>query len=610
MDQNLAAAKALTLIHKNKKIQMCIPQDRVTPCSSLSGRKCVISTPPMPATKSTSATSSLEEEGDESFVDLSSAPMEPMDTTESLVTAATNKTQSSTSEASGAALVQMQSSRSGDNSPGRSPVPCQPMRNPSDYEPSSPSEASGSLDSSTNVLSTRSSDVVVASHMPSASTISSSEIVGMDLSPSVPSGPSFSLPAGKDDLSSVLPVAGLSDIAIPGEFRRRGRSWKFLNFLSTAPPILTEDLVYKLIEQGQSAFDPDFRDLTNQIWLVFSSPDSLNQSFLLPQDEVSVTGQETGIKVDLVSLRRTYSAMFGLESDRVKNTMINAMEMYRGYLQRQKAFKTKESLSHFVILLENPLLPSPEFLKCFPKLLKAMVTLPISQKERLIRWYSHYPTDDLLNLIRSLQQLITLQLLFSEEEHPHHYLLQSDPSIAAASGAMGFFFFANLLKARREDGMKTMTNTLNSFVAKPKPEFMQTSDTDYEQLILRLQVHPSLIRHFPIPLSEFINEELNRRVDMSVDYQREYGSSIGDKTFSFLEHPYMLNVTNKVEKLYRDNLVSMFSERHRAVIHSVLTGVADIPYLVLRVSREKIIEDTLVQVSLINIHPASLVTDK
>ena len=353
----------------------------------------------------------------------------------------------------------------------------------------------------------------------------------------------------------------------------------------------------KLIAQGRSACDPDFRDLTNQIWLVFSSPDSLNQSFLLSKEEMNEVSVETGINVDLKAVRRTYKAVFSLDSERVKNTMINAMEMYRGYLQRQKSFKTKESLAHFVILLENPLLPSPEFLKCFPKLLKAMVTLPVSQKEQLIRWYSYYPTEDLLNLVRSLQQLITLQLLFSEEEHPHHYLPQSDPSITAASGAMGFFFFSNLLRAKRDNCMKPFTTSLNSFVAKPKPEFMQASDTDYEQLILRLQVHPCLMNSFPIPLTEFINDELNRRVDMAIDYQRDYGSNIGDKTFSFLEHPYMLNVTNKVEKLYRDNLVSMFSERHRAVIHSVLTGVADIPYLVLKISRETIVEDALVQVS-------------
>ena len=357
-------------------------------------------------------------------------------------------------------------------------------------------------------------------------------------------------------------------------------------------------MVYKLIDRCKSEGDHDFRKLTNQIWLVFSCPNSLNKSFLLPEEEVGVVGKETGISLDLKSVRRTYEALFELDSDRVRNTMINAMEMYRGYLQRQKAFKAKEKLSHFVILLENPLLSSPEFLKCFPKLLKAFVSLPISQKEVLIQWYSHYPTDDLLGFVRSFQQLITLQLLFSDEgEHAHHYVPQSDPSIAAASGAMGIFYFANLVKAKRGNDMKPLSNSLNSFIAKTKPEFLQASDSDYEQLILRLQVHPCLIRKFPIPLSEFTNEELNRRVDMSVDYQREYSNSIGEKSFSFLEHLYMLSVTNKVEKLYRDNLVSMFSERHRAVIHSVLTGVADIPYLILRISREKIVEETLVQVN-------------
>ena len=282
----------------------------------------------------------------------------------------------------------------------------------------------------------------------------------------------------------------------------------------------------------------------------------------------------------------------------MQNTLVNAMEMYKGYLQRVKSFKINESLSHFVILMENPLLSSPEFLTCYSKLLRAIESLPVPQKEHLIKWYSYYQVDELIQFIKALQQLITLQLLFSDEsEHSRYYIPQADTAIAAASGVMGLFFFSSLLKAKREDNMKDFTSSLNSFMTKTKPEFMQASDSDYEQLILRLQVHPCLIKKFSIPLSEFINEELNERIDMSKDYHREYTSNIGEKNFSFLEHPYMLTVTNKVEKLYRDNLVSMFSERHRSVIHSVLTGVADVPYLALRVCRESIVEDALVQVN-------------
>ena len=144
--------------------------------------------------------------------------------------------------------------------------------------------------------------------------------------------------------------------------------------------------------------------------------------------------------------------------------------------------------------------------------------------------------------------------------------------------------------------MKEFNSSLNSFVAKVKAEFLQSADSSYEQLILRLQVHPCLVREFPIATGEFINEELNGKVDMARDYQRKYGNSIEDTPFAFLEHPFVLSVTNKVEKLYRDNIVSMYSERHRAVIHSVLTGVADNFFLVLRINRDTIMEDALVQV--------------
>ena len=361
--------------------------------------------------------------------------------------------------------------------------------------------------------------------------------------------------------------------------------------------MLCEEAVDRLICQGQSANDPDFKDLTNRLWLVFSSPEHLNKSFMVPGDKSGPVAKETGIDVDIMAVRRTYARIFELENDRVQNTLINAMDMYKVYLQRVKSFKTSKSLSHFVILMENPLSSSPEFLKSYAKLLQAIESLPMAQKERLIHWYSHYPVDELLQLVRSLQQLITLQLLFSEEgEHARFYIPQADPAIAAATNVMGLLYFASLVMAKRENNMKEFCSSLNSFMAKPKPEFLQASDSDYEQLILRLKVHPCLVRTFPIPTSEFMNEELNEKVDMSKDYQREYSNTIGDQSFSFLEHPYMLSVTNKVEKLYRDNVVSMFSERHRAVIHSVLTGVADIPYLALRISRDSIVEDALVQV--------------
>ena len=224
MDQNQAAAKALTLVHKTKKFQICVPQDRVTSSSSSNtGKKSLLNT--LAVVPSQSGSSSLDSK-DESFVNLSSThtepmetaePMEAMETTDSLVTANTNKTDSTGSAAS-STIIQMQSGGSAENAPSLHNSTRQLVRIPSDIEPASSSEGTESLDTSTGVLSMHSSNQVVAAHMPSISTISSSEIVGMDLSPSVPSGPSFSLPQPKPELdgSAALPIPTLPDIA-PGE---------------------------------------------------------------------------------------------------------------------------------------------------------------------------------------------------------------------------------------------------------------------------------------------------------------------------------------------------------------------------------------------------------
>ena len=363
-------------------------------------------------------------------------------------------------------------------------------------------------------------------------------------------------------------------------------------------PSLTEAKVAELIEKAQKAGTEDYKELTSLIWLVFSSPESLNKSFQLPEKDRSDICIQTGITVDVKAVRRTFESLFSLDVASITNALVNAMDVYCSELQRRKTFRTRESLNHVVVLLENPLLHSPEFIKAFPKFLQTISLLPVERKESLIRWYSFYPVEELQNFVSSLQQLITLQLLFSDDsEHQRMYIPQSDPAIAAATNVMMLFFFANLLVAERTGSMRPMNAKLSSIAAKPKPEFMQKDDTDYERLLSRLQVHPANAFEPPMPFSEFLNEELNDRVNMSIDYQRGYmGGNNGDHVFSFLEYPFILNTANKVEKLLRDNLVSQFSERQRTLVHAVLTGVPDIPFLLLRIDRNSIVSDALVQV--------------
>lgn len=357
----------------------------------------------------------------------------------------------------------------------------------------------------------------------------------------------------------------------------------------------------ELIEKAERSGRQDYKDLTNTIWLVFSNPESLNRSFLLTKEEEKPTEacREPQISVDLGAVRRTYDSLFSLELDSVKNAMVNAMDMYCSQLQREKSFALKQSLNHFVILLENPLLHSPEFMKAFPKLLQAITGLPVERKELLIHWYSHYPAEELHGMLSSLQQMVTLQLLFSDDsDHHRMYIPQSDSAITSACGTMMIFFFADLLKAKREGDMRPMSGKLSSVAAKTKPRFMESEDSVFEQLLSRLKVHPANTIKAPIPITEFQNEELNNRVNMGMDYQRYMSGGPGssEPTFSFIEHPFILTAANKVEKLFRDNLVSQFGERQRTFFHAVLTGIPDIPFLMLRIDRNNMVQDTLVQV--------------
>ena len=322
-------------------------------------------------------------------------------------------------------------------------------------------------------------------------------------------------------------------------------------------------------------------------------------SFLV-EDKAKLTEahRETGIRVDLGSIRRVYQMIFDLEVEKVKKMMDNVMDIYKTELQNQRAFRIKESLNHFVTLLENPLLSSPEFLNSSPKLLKSISGLPVAQKETLCRWYSHYPTEELHSLVSSLQLMITLQLLRSEDgEHRRHYIPQSDSVVASATSVMTIFYFANLLKARRQGNMKEISKNLNSASVKRKAEFMQAEENVYNQLLARLEVHPALVIKAPIPLIEFVNEELNNHISMNVDYERWRRINDGERAFAFLEYPFILTTTNKTEKLFRDNILSMFHEQRMAVMHSLFTGVPDLPFLIIRVNRHDIISEALVQVS-------------
>ena len=262
-------------------------------------------------------------------------------------------------------------------------------------------------------------------------------------------------------------------------------------------PSTNEADVGKMIERATATEPSDWKEITSMIWLVFGDPYALNKSFLLPADAEGVqvtkdgSGKNGKVTVDLAAVRRTYEALLNLEVPAITNAFENAMSVYCSSFSQYKSFCQVESLNHVVLLMENPQLHSPEFMAASGKLLTTVAALPIQQKEMLVRFYSTYSIERLREFVSNFHQLITMQLLFSDDNPKSRgkvYLPQTDPLITASTNAMMIFFFASLLISERKGSVRPMNRSMSSIAANPKPRYLESTELECDQLLMRLQV--------------------------------------------------------------------------------------------------------------------------
>lgn len=269
------------------------------------------------------------------------------------------------------------------------------------------------------------------------------------------------------------------------------------SFLTLVTAHTSEAEVMKMIENAKQTQLIDCKEITSMIWLVFSNPEALNKSFLLPKEEEGVvvskdSSRKNGrVTVNVAAVHRTYNALLSLEVPSINNAFENAMSVYCSALMRQKAFCQVEPLNHIVLLLENPQLHSPEFMTASGKLLQLVASLPIQQKEMLIRFYASYSVERLREFVSNFHQLITMRLLFSDDSPKPRgkpYLPQTDPLIVSSTTVMTVFFFASLLLSEKSGLMRPMTQKLSSIAANPKPEYLQPIESECDQLLMRIKV--------------------------------------------------------------------------------------------------------------------------
>ncbi|CBY43468.1 unnamed protein product, partial [Oikopleura dioica] len=104
--------------------------------------------------------------------------------------------------------------------------------------------------------------------------------------------------------------------------------------------------------------------------------------------------------------------------------------------------------------------------------------------------------------------------------------------------------------------------------------------------------------------SEFVNEVINNALHVERDFinlrypdEEEFDAEEDDPQFSFFHHPFILNTEKKTKFLFYDSREKQVILRRQAEVFGRLS--LDLPYLIINVSRDNIIQDTLIQLEMV-----------
>lgn len=409
---------------------------------------------------------------------------------------------------------------------------------------------------------------------------------------------------------------------------------------------LTEEGLHEIIEQCDG--EKNWSRLIRTIGSVFSDPEVLMQSFLCELDklckeelksmqiddedkdqdeqesqssgscsgataaplEPDASGQvrrEPCVPVDLESLRRSYAELFSIESAPFQVALINALvSLSRGLEMELRHYKPYENnsqfLNIFVIVFENPMLDSPEYLElATPSLCKAAGLLPLSAQANLARLWATFSMERLRSLLHLFQQLITVKVITTTWGHSRSVV--EDGGITGAARVLKILYYASILagtmdppqvlrveKQLLKEAEGNLSELLQGAVGHEPKERNQPRE---DPLAQELGVNPLDCRQPLIPWKDFVNEPLCDHIESNKTitfFKAETGR------FSFLNHAFLLTPCVKHLGLYFDNRSRMINERRVSLFQSFVHGAPTMPYLRLRIRRDHIIDDALVEV--------------
>uniref|UniRef100_A0A8D8TSC2 Ubiquitin-protein ligase E3A n=1 Tax=Cacopsylla melanoneura TaxID=428564 RepID=A0A8D8TSC2_9HEMI len=327
------------------------------------------------------------------------------------------------------------------------------------------------------------------------------------------------------------------------------------------------------------------------------------------------------LTLDLESVHRAYDQLFALPAVEFENTLIQALVTLSEYINvllkcSGSSVLNLDSLIHvFLIIFEIPSLGSCEYVeRLLPKICKAASQLPLVAQARIAKTWATHCKQRLKTILEALQQLITIKTL---SNHYHKdYILQDEETITCPTKVMKILFYANLLagdldpSSLRDEPQETEQPSHESIFGVDIPSSKSQFRLIYEDSLGKLlQVNVLDARKPLIPFLEFYNEPLSDAIEMDRDFgyyrtseelnmEADCASSSRYSKFSFMYYSFILTPATKTLGLYYDSRIRMYSGRRFSYLQSVV-GQPTNPYLKLKVRRDHIIEDALVELEMI-----------
>ena len=306
------------------------------------------------------------------------------------------------------------------------------------------------------------------------------------------------------------------------------------------------DSVRAMVEGAEEVGDASaFESVVRRVRTVFGSSELLAAAFVVPGSD-NADPSVCGLDMDAVV--ESYHVLYGASVSKVGTSVRQSLE----YLMTDVAvnaplLKSHLELRQMVIALLNPYLLDEEASNLFRKTTLAVASLSDDLKRHLQSWLAAAPQKHLSNMVATLQSYILVRTIEYPDLDPHR-----DNPIISAVRTLQVFHRAN----GERGGAK-------------EP---------------------------PLPDRDFYNDAVNRPefIDLVEDYQiwmQEPGNA-----FSFCKYPFLLDAATKADIVFLESEILMRAEGRRAMLQSILSGPVS-PYLVLRVRRDNIIQDTLNQLT-------------